>query len=154
MEGLKITSKSVNTPRQYISTSEETHEHHRSHIILHENWHYYFAEFDTIEQLDFFAKTLGFNYELTEERETEHGIYRQYAIDRNIVDNKGFWKLADLPENAKPIKALSNGSIVDCYFTNNGTTIDFFRPNPNAKEVYKPLSTELHIAHKKIYGSY
>lgn len=130
--------------------------YHRSHIIIHVDNHY-FAEFDTIDQLEFFAKTLGFTYELTEERlwrDTEM-IWRKYSMSHEINNNNWyFWKLADIPENAKPIKALSNGKIVTCYFVNDGKTINFYRPNPNAKEVYKPLSIDDHIAHRRIYGLY
>lgn len=130
--------------------------YHRSHIIIHVGNHY-FAEFDTIDQLEFFAKTLGFNYEMVEERlwrDTEM-IWRKYSMSHEINNNNGyFWKLADIPENAKPIKALSNGSIVTCYFVNDGKTINFYRPNPNAKEVYKPLSIDDYIAHRRIYGLY
>lgn len=55
---------------------------------------------------------------------------------------------------AKPIKALSNGSIVDCYFINNGKRVRFYRCNPNAKDFYKPLSTEEHIMYQKEFGCY
>lgn len=128
---------------------------HRSKIIIHKADGFYFAEFDTVEQLDFFAQMLGFTYTLREERENEQcGLWQVFDIDRNINDpgHRGFWKLADLPEGAKPIKALSNGSIVTCYFTNDGETITMYRPNPNAKEIYKPLPLDLHLAHRKIYG--
>lgn len=57
-------------------------------------------------------------------------------------------------EEAKPIKALSNGSIVDCYYVNDGKDVKFYRCNPNAKKFYKPLSLEEHIAYQKQYGIY
>lgn len=133
--------------------------YHRSHWILHEErCGFYKAEFESKEQLDFFAKTLGFTYELVEEsawRGNENNTYREYRMSKNIVEHRpGFWKLEDLPEGVKPIKALSNGSIVTCYYRSLDDVIEFYRPNPNAKEVYQPLNTELHIAHRKIYGSY
>lgn len=55
---------------------------------------------------------------------------------------------------AKPIKALSNGSIVDCYYINNGKDVKFYRCNPNAKKFYKPLPLDEHIAYQKKYGSF
>lgn len=131
---------------------------HRSHIIIRENegtW--ILAEFSTVEQLDLFAKTLGFTYTAECYRATEeNGIIREYRLSHKIERGGwgGFWKLEDLPDGAKPIKALSNGSIVTCYFTNDGETIRFYRPNPNAHDIYKPLSVEEHIAHQRIYGSY
>ena len=79
-----------------------------------------------------------------------------YSMSHKINDfcGGGFWKLSDLPEGAKPFKALSNGSIVTCYFLNDGKEITIYRPNPNAKEVYQPLELKEHIAHRKIYGTY
>lgn len=139
----------------YISTVEKIDERHRKPIILHKNWHWYFAEFETIEQLDFFAKTLGLSYTLREEKETfNNGIYREYNIDRKIDDDNLFWKLEDIPANAKPIKALSNGRIVTCYYLNDGDTIHFYRPNPNAEDVYKPLPLKSDLEHRKTYGIY
>lgn len=141
----------------YITTLDGTDsEHHRSSIIIHRD-HWYFAEFDTIDQLDFFAKTLGFTYELVEEspwwRNTKR-TYRRYSMSHEINDDNLFWSLSELPEGAKPIEALSNGSIVTCYYYNDGKTITFYRPNPNAKEVYKSLNICDRIAHRRIYGLY
>lgn len=65
-----------------------------------------------------------------------------------------FATVEQLPEGAKPIKALSNGSIVTCYFINDGKTIWIYRPNPNAHDVYKPMDLSDHLAHRRIYGSY
>lgn len=142
--------------KQYISILNGTDsKYHRSPIILHNDM-WYIAEFKTVEQLDFFAKLLGFTYEFITERKwlNTDMIYQEYNISHCIDDKFYFWKLSDLPTDAKPIKALSNGSIVTCYFTNDGTKITIYRPNPNAKEVYKPLSLEEHLAHNKVYGVY
>lgn len=144
----------------YISTVTYTDaEYHRSNIIIHRSSMFYFAEFNTMEQLQFFANMLGFTFKLKEERQQrdhEDGLYREYSISHKFVDDITglFWKLSDLPKGVKPFKALSNGSIVTCYFLNDGETITIYRPNPNAKEVYKPLEIQEHIAHKKIYGCY
>lgn len=62
--------------------------------------------------------------------------------------------MSDIPENAKPFKALSNRSIVTCYFLNNGKEITIYRPNPNAKDIFIPLETKEHIAHQRMYGIY
>lgn len=114
------------------------------------------ASFDNIKQFDFYKKTLGFQIELVERMnegtEKEVKIYRS---NYKIIDDS-FWKLEELPKRAKPIKALSNGSIVTCYYFKDykSNTITIYRPNPNAKDVYKPLELEEHINHKKIYGTY
>ena len=136
---------------------ERTHaEYHRSHIIIRSrSGHFITAEFDNVEQLDFFAQTVGFTYTAEGFKESAwFGIYREYSLSHAIFDGGSFWELDQLPEGAKPIKALSNGSIVTCYYTNDGENIRFYRPNPNAKRVYSPLTIEDHIAHKRIYGSY
>ncbi len=141
---------------QYITIVERTESaYHRSKIILHDGM-YYFAEFANLDQLNQFAATLGFSYELRETRETERfGKYEVYNISHKIDNGwHGFFSLDELPENTKPFKALSNGSNVTCYFANDGKTITIYRPNPNSKEVYKPLSHNEHIAHKRIYGTY
>ena len=145
--------------QNYISTLDKIDEqYHRSHVILHRDSQWHFGDFDNMEQLQVLADTLGFTFELVEECAwfNGNGTYRKYSMSHKLDSSfsGGFWKREDVPADAKPIKALSNGSIVTCYFTNDGETIRIYRPNPNAKDVYKPLSTELHIAHVKIYGCY
>ena len=138
--------------KNYITIVEKTSKRFRSHVIIY-NGFYHFAEMHTIEQLEKFSNMLGFTYTLEEVSQSEeHGKYRRYSISRTIDDRcgGGFWKLSDIPDDAKPFKALSNGSIVDCYFLNDGETIHIYRPNPNAKEVYKPLSLKDHINFVKI----
>ena len=133
--------------KNYITVVEKTSERLRSHVIIHNNF-YHFAEMNTTEQLERFSKMLGFTYTLEDvSKSKEYGEYRRFSMSHAIDDRcgGGFWKLSDVPENAEPLKALSNGSIVDCYFLNDGETIHIYRPNPNAKEVYKPLSTKEHI---------
>lgn len=114
------------------------------------------ASFNNFEQFEFFQKTLGFKIELIEiiNKNTEKEV-KIYRSNYKIIDNS-FWKLEELPKNSKPIKALSNGSIVTCYYCKNykNNTITIYRPNPNAKDIYKPLELEEHIKHKKIYGTY
>ena len=57
-------------------------------------------------------------------------------------------------QKAKKFKCLSNGSIVDGYFLNDGKRIKIYRCNPNARDFYKPLSTEEHIKFQRTYGSF
>ena len=144
--------------KYFITTVEEVNEHHRSNIIIH-NPMYYFAEFYSMDQLQFFADMLGFTFELVETKDNflgKENKWCMYSISHKINDvcGGGFWKLSDLPKGVKPFKALSNGSIVTCYFLNDGEEITIYRPNPNAKEVYKPLEIKEHIAHRNIYGTY
>lgn len=141
----------------YISIVEKTDpEYHRSKIIIHRPIMFYHAEFNNIKQLDTYANTLGFTYKKVEERKGNLGLYERFEISHKFIDScgGGFWKVEDLPSGVKPIKLLSNGSIVTGYYLNDGETIEIFRPNPNAKEVYKPLDLQDHIAHTKSYGLY
>lgn len=115
--------------KNYITIVEKTSKRFRSHVIIY-NGFYHFAEMHTIEQLEKFSNMLGFTYTLEEVSQSEeHGKYRRYSISRTIDDRcgGGFWKLSDIPDDAKPFKALSNGSIVDCYFLNDGETIHICR---------------------------
>ena len=115
----------------YVSKPDK---HHRKPWIIWDGM-WIFAEFETEEQLQAFSKTLGFQYEPK-------------------PGEKGFFSLDELPEGATPIQALSNGYLVTCYFKTYDDRIDFYRPNPNAEEVYKPMPTQAHIAHQMLYGSY
>lgn len=114
------------------------------------------ASFDTFEQLEFFIQTLGFRIQLVNviNQNTENEV-EIYKSNYKIIDSS-FWDIQELPKRAKPIKALSNGSIVTCYYCKNykNNTITIYRPNPNSKEYYKPLELEEHIKHKQIYGTY
>lgn len=131
---------------------------HRSRFIIHTvNGMWHVADFQTETQLQLFAKTLGFSYTLIDERDHHvFGKIREYRLDRKICDASHipFRSLKEIPEIAKPIKALSNGSIVTCYFTNDGETIRIYRPNSNCPEIHQPLPLNEHISHHKKFGIY
>lgn len=55
---------------------------------------------------------------------------------------------------ATKFKCLSNGLIVDGYFLNDGQRVKIYRCNPNARDFYKPLTTEEHINFVRTYGSF
>lgn len=131
-----------------MTIAEKTSEQIRSHIIIYQcgPFGYHFAEMDTIEQLERFSKKLGFSYTMEEASYSEeYGAFAKYRLTHSIDDINSFSNLSEVPTSAKPFKALSNGSIVDCYFLNDGKTIHIYRPNPNAKNVYKPLDIRDHI---------
>lgn len=145
--------------KNYISVVQKTDaQYHRSYVIIHQaGGMFHQAEFDGMEKLQFYADMLGFTFTLVDEEKSErYGTYQQYKMSHDIIDpcDGGFWKYEDLPAGVKPFKALSNGSIVTCYFLNDGKTIRIYRPNPNAKEIYKPLPIDQHINHVKVYGLY
>lgn len=132
-------------------------QYHRSPFIIHTlSGMYHIADFQTKEQLSAFLETLGVKVGQTlEQRESDLlGVYTRYELSHKINGDRHFTSLDELPEGAKPIKALSNGSIVTCYFLNDGETVTIYRPNPNKKDIYDPLSTAEHIKHVKTYGLY
>lgn len=132
-------------------------QYHRSPFIIHTlSGMYYVAEFQTQEQLNAFLDTLGVNVgQMLEQRKSDlSGVYTRYELSHKINGDGHFTNLDELPKGAKPIKALSNGSIVTCYYRNDGETVTIYRPNPNKKDIYDPLSTEEHIKHVKAYGLY
>ena len=131
----------------------------RSKIIIMRDYQFYFAEFDNHNQFNTFLDTLGIDFimdEIHNQDTTDELIIGH--LSHKIIDDYagGFWQLYQLPKKRTLIKGLSNGSIVDCYFSkdNRKKEVKWYRPNPNAKNVYVPLSTEDHIAHQKIYGTY
>ena len=94
------------------------------------------------------------NLELNEPRivETEkYGKVTTYLIDSEIQE-KSFWNLEELPLGAKKFIGLSNGSYTECYYIHTEKGAIIFRPNPNAKEVYKPLSREESLEYGRING--
>jgi hypothetical protein len=98
---------------------------------------------------------MGFTYTQRKSKPSRRfGWYREYDLDCKFVEGKGFWKLDEMHEGARPFLGLSNGSVVTCYFTNDGETITIYRPNPNAHEVYQPLPLEEHIKHQMRFGLY
>ena len=62
------------------------------------------------------------------------------CYDKRVTDGPYFWRLDDVPENARRFVSLCNGEYVDCYITDDGQTATVYRPNPNAKNVYIPYN--------------
>lgn len=76
-------------------------------------------------------------------------------LDRRYDTERGAYGINDYNlVRSKKIKALSNGSIVDCLVVNDGETIRIYRCNPNAKKFYDPMSLDEHIKHERIHGVY
>lgn len=64
---------------------------------------------------------------------------RIYFIDCDF-DIVIFWKSSDVPKGAKEFVALCNGSYVKHYYIvrSDGSHL-IYKPNPNAKSVYRPM---------------
>lgn len=129
---------------------------HRSKIIVHNGWQWYLAEFPTEKAFFKWLSYCGLEVKLEEKGKAlnpECGKWERYSVNRKLNDNAGyFWKKEQVPKEAKPIKLHSNGSIVTGYILNDGETLHVYRPNPNAKEVYKPLELNEHIKYIKENG--
>ena len=96
--------------------------------------HELFVSFEAFKK---YADYLGVTYELNYDR----GDFARYHLSHDF-DEKYFWKMEELPEGVKPIYAMCNGYMVLCYFRTMEHDVEFYRPNPNAKNVYIPLSFE------------
>ena len=94
-------------------------------------------------------KKLGFQFC---KRESEQSGKVAFRWLEGEITNISFTNKDQLPKGARKIKALSNGSIVTCYYKRDLNNLLFFRPNPNYKDIYKPLSLKKHIKHVKKYG--
>jgi hypothetical protein len=71
-------------------------------------------------------------------RSIGHGRMITAFLKDKQVNDLHFWKLEEIPATAKQTIALCNGSYVNCYVDDHGDSVDFYRPNPNAKDVYVP----------------
>lgn len=93
--------------------------------------------FVSFEAFKKYADYLGITYELNYDRKD----FARYHLSHDF-DDKYFWKMEELPDGVKPIYAMCNGCMVQCYFRTMEYDVEFYRPNPNAKNVYIPLSFE------------
>jgi hypothetical protein len=127
-------------------------------IIMHDGWEWYIGKIHNEKEL---KEVLNFlEIELTdivyEVKWKTTGKIVFYNLSKNINSScdGGFWSIEQLEEMSKgqklkKFKGLSNGSIVDCYIGIGENTIDIYRPNPNAKEVYKPMDHYEELNYRK-----
>ena len=107
---------------------------------------YAYTAFRTDKGLNDFIKRTGADFIKQNEVITaEHGKVQSFAAENIEIQEKSFWRMEDIPENAVKYTDLSNGSLVDCYYTNENNIYTVYRPNCNAKEVYKPMELRQHI---------
>ena len=133
--------------RLYLTTYEIPKNQYR-HILI-KGVHSYTA-FRTDKGLNDFIKRTGANFTKRNEVMTaEHGKVQSFFAENIEIQEKSFGKMEDIPENAVKYTDLSNGSLVDCYYTNENNVYTQYRPNPNAKEVYKPMELKQHIEYMR-----
>lgn len=113
-------------------------------IIVHNGWQWHFSRAKDKEQLNKLCETLGIKYELLKEEEN----FKEFTTN-TVYQSEYFVDIENLPKNAQKIKGLSNGSIVDCYFTNEKDILTVYRPNPNCKDIYKPMNIEEYIEYQR-----
>ena len=107
---------------------------------------YAYTAFRTDKGLADFIKRTGADFIRQNEVITaEHGKVQSFIAENIEIQEKLFWKMEDIPENAVKYTDLSNGSLVDCYYTSESNVYTQYRPNPNAKEVYKPMELKQHV---------
>lgn len=118
------------------------------------DYNFHVASFRTLDGMAEFIKYFGLHLEHIETynsdeipcKEWNAGIIKRYRVRERFHDAGYFYSREQVPADAKPMKLLSNGSIVDGYTLRDGDVINIYRPNPNAdKSVYNPLPTPEHI---------
>lgn len=83
---------------------------------------------------------LGGKINIVEQKIDEQGNgFIFMNIDRYINESL-FWDMSELPVNANSFIDYANGELVNCYYYQVPDTniTNIYRPNPNAKNVYKP----------------
>lgn len=110
----------------------------------------------TVAGLKYFLKNFGLEIDtaLTQYHDcTKNGNGRFVTMtckEKRVGDDFiGFWDISEVPKEAKPYYDLVNGSYVQCYILDNGNVVTTYKPNPNAKEVYKPLD---YVAYSHLIG--
>lgn len=104
-----------------------------SAVVVMRNWNYIHREFKTIHEFKDWADYIGLTY-----HKDDGG---RYFTDQFIKDAL-FWSMDEIPDGSKPIEGWSNGRKVRCFYHKDGDTITYYRPNPNAKEVYVPMEQD------------
>ena len=99
--------------------------------------------FKTVAGLKYFMNGYGLRIDPSQ---TEINDLRSKGNGRNVacmcfpkrVDSVSFWDKKEVPADAKKHIAIVNAEFVDCYIVDNGQEAIVYKPNPNAKKVYKP----------------
>lgn len=102
--------------------------------------------FRTDDGLRYFLKNFGLTIdptrtELHDCRSIGRGRWITMVCKEKTVcdDYNYFYTLAEVPKEAKPYYDIVNAEYVTCYILDTGDKVTTYKPNPNAKNVYKPL---------------
>ena len=130
-------------------TTYEIQKNQYKHILTKGGYPY--TAFRTDKGLNDFIKRTGADFiKQNEVMTADHGKVQSFTAENIEIQEKLFWKMEEIPENAVKYTDLSNGSLVDCYYTNEHNIYTVYRPNCNAKEVYKPMELKQHIEYISI----
>lgn len=125
-------------------TTYEIPKNQYRHILTKDVYSY--TAFRTDKGLNDFIKRTGTDFiKQNEVMTADHGKVQCFVAENIEIQEKSFWNMEDIPNDAVKYTDLSNGSLVDCYYTRENETYTVYRPNPNAKEVYKPMGLKQHI---------
>lgn len=111
---------------------------------------FHMASFDTIEQFANFCQKFKILLKPRYESDSVEVFETNKTIDDGHIP---FWKLSELPKGAKKHLLYSNGSVVVGYYKNTKNKLLFYRPNPNAKDIYKPVNDKQRQAHRAKFGT-
>lgn len=128
----------------------------KSRIIIHDGPMYEIGCVHDERELQELLYFLGAKmHKLDERHDGDIGDVVFYQLDKSIKDDSsgGFMSLEELEKKTdgrtlKKVKGLSNGSIVDCYVEILHDIVNIYRPNPNAKEVYKPMDFDTEMEYR------
>lgn len=111
---------------------------------------FHMASFETFEQFTNFCKK--FKIQIIPRYESDSvEVFETNKLIRE--ENIPFMSLAELPKGAKKWLLYSNGSVVVGYYKNTKNKVLFYRPNPNAKDIYKPVNEKQRQAHRAKFGT-
>lgn len=99
--------------------------------------------FKTIKGLKYFMEAYGLKLdpsktEIHDGRALGNGRWATGEFFPKKIDSYYFWEKSEVPADAKKYVAVVNAEYVDCYIVDKGSEVIVYKPNPNAKKVYKP----------------
>lgn len=102
-----------------------------------------YSAYRHVDGFKYFVKHYGLKIDrntvqIYDKRTAGYGRIMTFSFIPKDITERYFWKSEDLPNTAKKFIALENGSYVDLYADDHGKAVTIYRPNPNAKDVYKP----------------
>lgn len=113
-----------------------------------------YAAFRTVYGLKSFMRNYGLTIDkssarIIDMRDIGRGRFVVFNFISRHIHDVYFWHKAEVPVHAEPFIGLENGNYVTLYAIRGDNETIIYRPNSNAKEVYRPLD---YAACSRIYG--